>query len=227
MGGWAGVPVGASHGLGYILGGARGAVRRHLLPDAAGGDAVNAPVNGERQRRSPASSAAHEALRGFVAKLGPPVRLAEVGIAAADNSAFAGLWDGGAPIAANPRPVRGVADLGEILRFAASRRVSRRPLPSGHWSHAPHRLVHPPGAEGNTGTGTGSDRLNTPGWADRVGMARAGQPRATPGHAVAEPRLAAARRSAKPAAHQWLRRRNSGGQTPASGARPTRSDARR
>jgi hypothetical protein len=54
MGGWAGVPVGASHGLGYILGGARGAARRHLLPDAAGGDAVER--GGER--RAPAGGRA-------------------------------------------------------------------------------------------------------------------------------------------------------------------------
>lgn len=65
------------------------------------------------------AAAAPAALRGFIAGLGLPVRLAEVGIAAAEIPALAALWDGSAPIATNPRPVRGAADLEEILRFAA------------------------------------------------------------------------------------------------------------
>ena len=83
----------------------------------------NEAVNGGRQREVArlfgGAAAAHEALRGFVAGLGLPVRLAEVGIAASEIPALAALWDGGAPIATNPRPVRGAADLEEILRFAA------------------------------------------------------------------------------------------------------------
>ena len=45
------------------------------------------------------------------------MRLAEVGIAASEIPALAALWNGDAPIATNPRPVRGAADLEEILRF--------------------------------------------------------------------------------------------------------------
>ena len=125
MGGWAGVPVGASHGLGYILGGARGVP--HGVTSCLTLPAVmrwNEAVNGGRQREvarlfGGAAAAAHGALRGFIAGLGLPVRLAEVGIAASEIPALAALWDGDAPIATNPRPVRGAADLEEMLRFAA------------------------------------------------------------------------------------------------------------
>jgi maleylacetate reductase len=124
MGGWAGVPVGASHGLGYILGGARGVP--HGVTSCLTLPAVmrwNEGVNGERQREVArlfgGAATAHEALRAFIAGLGLPVRLAEVGIAASEIPALATLWDGDAPIATNPRPVRGAADLEEILRFAA------------------------------------------------------------------------------------------------------------
>jgi maleylacetate reductase len=115
--------VGASHGLGYILGGARGVP--HGVTSCLTLPAVmrwNEAVNGERQRevaRLFGGTAAHEALRAFIAGLGLPVRLAEVGIAAGEIPALAALWDGSAPIATNPRPVRGAADLEEILRFAA------------------------------------------------------------------------------------------------------------
>lgn len=123
MGGWAGVPVGASHGLGYILGGARGVP--HGVTSCLTLPAVmrwNEAANGERQRevaRLFGGTEAHAALRGFIAGLGLPVRLAEVGIAAGEIPALAALWRGDAPIATNPRPVRGAADLEEILRFAA------------------------------------------------------------------------------------------------------------
>jgi maleylacetate reductase len=124
MGGWAGVPVGASHGLGYILGGARGVP--HGVTSCLTLPAVmrwNEGVNGERQREVArlfgGAATAHEALRAFIAGLGLPVRLAEVDIAASEIPALAALWDGDAPIATNPRPVRSAADLEEILRFAA------------------------------------------------------------------------------------------------------------
>jgi len=124
MGGWAGVPVGASHGLGYILGGARGVPHGITscltLPAAM---QWNEAVNGDRQREVArvfgGAAAAHEALRGFIAGLGLPVRLADVGITAGDIPALAAMWNGDAPIATNPRPVRGAADLEEMLRLAA------------------------------------------------------------------------------------------------------------
>jgi maleylacetate reductase len=123
MGGWAGVPVGASHGIGYILGAARGVP--HGITSCLSLPAVmqwNAPVNAARQAevaRVFGGGEAHAALRGFIAGLGLPVRLREVGIAEAEIPALAARYDGGEPIATNPRRVEGPAALEEILRLAA------------------------------------------------------------------------------------------------------------
>jgi alcohol dehydrogenase class IV len=123
MGGWAGVPVGASHGIGYILGAARGVP--HGITSCVSLPAVmrwNAPVNGARQAevaRVFGGAEAHAALRGFIAGLGLPVRLRDVGIAESEIPALAARYDGSAPIATNPRPVEGPAALEEILRLAA------------------------------------------------------------------------------------------------------------
>ncbi|MBX9699770.1 MAG: iron-containing alcohol dehydrogenase, partial [Acetobacteraceae bacterium] len=123
MGGWAGVPTGASHGIGYILGGARGVP--HGITSCLTLPAVlqwNAPVNAARQvdvARIFGGAEGHSAVRDFVRGLDLPVRLRDVGIAEADIPGLAARWDGGAPIALNPRPVRNAADLEEIMRLAA------------------------------------------------------------------------------------------------------------
>jgi len=123
MGGWSGVPVGASHGLGYILGAAKGVP--HGITSCLMLHAVmrwNAPVNEARQRdvaRIFGGAEAGPAIETFVRALGLPTRLSEQGIAAADIPGLAARWNGDAPIATNPRPVRGAADLEEILRLAA------------------------------------------------------------------------------------------------------------
>jgi maleylacetate reductase len=123
MGGWAGVPTGASHGIGYILGGARGVP--HGITSCLSLPAVlqwNAPVNAARQAdiaRIFGGAEGHAAVRDFIASLGLPTRLSQVGIAAEEIPGLAARWDGGAPIAQNPRPVRGVAELEEIMRLAA------------------------------------------------------------------------------------------------------------
>ncbi len=123
MGGWAGVPTGASHGIGYILGGARGVP--HGITSCLSLPAVlqwNAPVNADRQAevaRIFGAAEGHGAVRDFVRGLGLPTRLSEVGIAAAEIPDLAARWDGGAPISLNPRPVRDAADLEAILRLAA------------------------------------------------------------------------------------------------------------
>ena len=59
------------------------------------------------------------AIEAFVRGLGLPTRLSEQGIAAADIPGLAARWNGDAPIATNPRPVHGAADLEAILRLAA------------------------------------------------------------------------------------------------------------
>lgn len=124
MGGWAGVPTGASHGIGYILGGARGVP--HGITSCLSLPAVlqwNAPVNAARQadiaRIFGGAAEGHQAVRGFIAGLGLPTRLSQVGIAAEEIPGLAARWDGGAPISQNPRPVRNAADLEEIMRLAA------------------------------------------------------------------------------------------------------------
>jgi maleylacetate reductase len=122
MGGWAGVPVGASHGLGYILGAARGVP--HGITSCLMLHAVmrwNAPVNAARQADIAAifgGAEAGPAIEEFVAGLGLPTRLHQQGITDAEIPALAARWTGDAPIATNPRPVRGAADLEEILRLA-------------------------------------------------------------------------------------------------------------
>jgi len=119
MGGWSGVPVGASHGIGYILGAAKGVP--HGITSCLGLPAVmrwNAPVNAARQAdiaRILGGATGWEALRGFITGLGLPVTLAEVGIGLDEIPGLAARWDGGPPIASNPRPVRSAADVAEIL----------------------------------------------------------------------------------------------------------------
>lgn len=123
MGGWAGVPVGASHGLGYILGAARGVP--HGITSCITLHAVmrwNAPAGGHRQKdvaQIIGGTEAGPAIEAFVRGLGLPTRLSEQGIAAEDIPGLAARWTGDAPIATNPRPVRGPADLEAILRLAA------------------------------------------------------------------------------------------------------------
>jgi len=59
------------------------------------------------------------AIEDFVAGLGLPTRLNQQGITEAEIPGLAARWTGDAPIATNPRPVRGAADLEEILRLAS------------------------------------------------------------------------------------------------------------
>ena len=122
MGGWAGVAVGASHGLGYILGAARGVP--HGITSCLMLPAVmrwNAPVNEHRQRDLAhilGNEEAGPAIEAFVRRLGLPTRLSELGIAEAEIPGLAARWNGDAPIATNPRPVRSATDLEAILRLA-------------------------------------------------------------------------------------------------------------
>ena len=120
----AGIPYGASHGIGYLLGGGRGVP--HGITSCVTLPAVltwNASVKAPRQAQVSESfggvgEPAGEVLRRFVASLGQPVRLRDVGIAHDELPAIAAAWDGTGPIATNPRPVRGKDDLLEILEIA-------------------------------------------------------------------------------------------------------------
>lgn len=116
--------VGASHGLGYILGAVRGVP--HGVTSCINLPAVlqwNEPVNAERQtmvstRLGAPHKRAADAMREFVASLGVPGRLRDVGIGAEDLADLASRYDGTGPISTNPRPVRGPEDLISIWQLA-------------------------------------------------------------------------------------------------------------
>lgn len=119
-----GVPMGASHGIGYILGGAYGVP--HGVTSCVTLPAVlewNEPVNEARQRTvaevlGRPGERAGPALREFVRGLGVPSRLRDVGITHEMLPQIAARYDGTGPISTNPRPVTGAADIVEILEFA-------------------------------------------------------------------------------------------------------------
>ena len=120
----AGIPNGASHGIGYLLGGGYGVP--HGITSCITLPPVmewNASVNGARQAEVAAAfggagQPAGSVLRKFVSELGLPTRLRDVGLKKELLPAIAASWDGTGPIATNPRKVRGKEDLLEILERA-------------------------------------------------------------------------------------------------------------
>ena len=120
----AGVPFGASHGIGYILGGAYGVP--HGVTSCLMLPAVlewNEPVNAERQKSvatalGRSGERAGPAMRAFVRSLGVPWRLRDVGISREQLPEIAARYDGTGPISTNPRPVRGASDIVEMLELA-------------------------------------------------------------------------------------------------------------
>ena len=120
-----GVPNGASHGIGYILGGYAGVPHGITSCISLGATLEwNQPVNAERQRAvadklGRAGTRACDVMRDFVKSLGLPTRLSEIGIGAERIPELARQYNGTGPISTNPRPVRGADDLAEILKLAA------------------------------------------------------------------------------------------------------------
>jgi maleylacetate reductase len=121
----AGIPMGASHGIGYLLGGGRGVP--HGITSCVALPAVldwNASADAAGRQADVAAAfgapggGAGDALRRFIAGLGLPTRLREVGIRREDLRAIAGEWTGGAPISTNPRKVAGPDELLQILELA-------------------------------------------------------------------------------------------------------------
>jgi maleylacetate reductase len=120
----AGVPTGASHGIGYALGAGFGVAHGHtscvLLPAVM---RWNAETHGERQRAvaeamGGAGRPAHELVRELVRGAGQPTTLREVGVSRDDLPELARRSLGYGSLRANPRPVRGVDDVLEILELA-------------------------------------------------------------------------------------------------------------
>jgi maleylacetate reductase len=120
----AGIPYGASHGIGYLLGGGRGVP--HGITSCITLHAVmtwNETANAARQADVSAAfdgkgGTAGASLKKFVVGLGLPARLRDVAIAHDELPAIAASWDGSGPIATNPRKVRGKEDLLEVLQLA-------------------------------------------------------------------------------------------------------------
>jgi len=124
IGAMAGVPNGASHGIGYLLGGGYGVP--HGITSCVTLPPVmewNERVNGARQAEVAAAfggagKPAGGVLRAFVSGLGLPTRIRDVGVKKEELPKIAASWDGTGPIATNPRKVGGTADLLELLELA-------------------------------------------------------------------------------------------------------------
>ena len=120
-----GVPMGASHGIGYVLGAAHGVPHGHtscvMLPSVM---RWNKSVNAERQKLV-AEAMGHpgkdagDVLDDFIRNLGMPRSLREVKVASEHfdsiaKAAMATPW-----VPRNPRKIAGPADVREILELAA------------------------------------------------------------------------------------------------------------
>lgn len=132
MGAWlsmgplaSGVPMGASHGIGYVLGAMFGIPHGHtsciMLPAVM---RWNEPVNAARQMLVSAAMGhpgqpAGSALDGFIASLGMPRSLGAVKIGPESFSRIAEQAMGTPWVPRNPRRIDGPAQVREILELAA------------------------------------------------------------------------------------------------------------
>jgi maleylacetate reductase len=119
-----GVPTGASHGIGYALGAGFGVAHGHtscvMLHAVL---AWNAAVNGERQKALSAAMGAPEAsasalIKALVQGLDQPVSLRAVGIKRENLDELAHRALSYQPVQLNPRPIKTVEDVKEILELA-------------------------------------------------------------------------------------------------------------
>ena len=132
MGAWlsmgplaSGVPMGASHGIGYVLGAVFDIPHGHtsciMLPSVM---RWNKPVNAERQALV-ASAMDHpgedagDVLGAFIAGLGMPRSLAAVNVGRQEFDRIAEQAMGTPWVPRNPRPIDGPAQVREILELAA------------------------------------------------------------------------------------------------------------
>lgn len=120
----AGAGVGASHGIGYVLGGSYGVPHGHtscvMLPAVL---RWNATVNGQRQAALSEAMGAPERpvadlAAELVARLGLPGSLPAVNIARESLDDIAQRALAYEPVRMNPRPIRGASDVREILELA-------------------------------------------------------------------------------------------------------------
>ncbi len=120
----AGVPTGASHGIGYVLGGTFGVPHGHtscvMLPAVL---QWNAAVNGERQKALAAAMGApdrpaHALAKELIDGLDQPTSLRDVGITRDKLDEIATRALSYHPVQVNPRSIKTKADVQEILDIA-------------------------------------------------------------------------------------------------------------
>jgi maleylacetate reductase len=120
----AGVPTGASHGIGYVLGSTFGVAHGHtscvMLPAVL---RWNAEVNVARQGALSEAMGrpgrpAWELVKDLIAGLDQPVTLRAVGLNREDLDEVARRALGYHPVKVNPRPIEGSADVMAILELA-------------------------------------------------------------------------------------------------------------
>ena len=120
-----GVPMGASHGIGYVLGAAFDIPHGHtsciMLPAVM---RWNQPVNADRQALVVAAMGhpgedAADVLADFIAGLGMPRSLSAVDIGPESFDRIAEQAMGTPWVPRNPRPIAGPAQVREILELAA------------------------------------------------------------------------------------------------------------
>jgi maleylacetate reductase len=122
--GTSGVGVGASHGIGHVLGAACHVPHGHtscvMLPSVL---RWNLPVNGDRQKRVSEAfgkpEAAADLVAGLVASLGLPQRLRDVGVGKDRFREIAEKSMHDRAVLNNPRPIKSPAEVMEILELAA------------------------------------------------------------------------------------------------------------
>ncbi|MBS0524027.1 MAG: iron-containing alcohol dehydrogenase [Proteobacteria bacterium] len=123
--GTSGVGVGASHGIGHVLGAACHVPHGHtscvMLPSVL---RWNLPANADRQKRvseafGKPDVAAADLVAGLVAGLGLPRRLSEVGVGKERFREIAEKSMHDRAVLNNPRPIKGPAEVMEILELAA------------------------------------------------------------------------------------------------------------
>ena len=123
--GTSGVGVGASHGIGHVLGAACHVPHGHtscvMLPSVL---RWNLPANAERQRRvgeafGKPDGAAGDLVEGLVKSLGLPGRLSEVGVGKDRFREIAEKAMHDRAVLNNPRPIKGPEQVMEILELAA------------------------------------------------------------------------------------------------------------
>ncbi|CAN5232242.1 iron-containing alcohol dehydrogenase [soil metagenome] len=123
--GTSGVGVGASHGIGHVLGAACHVPHGHtscvMLPSVL---RWNLAVNADRQKRvseafGKPDMAAADLVANLVATLGLPRRLSEVGVGKDRFREIAEKSMHDRAVLNNPRPIKGPAEVMEILELAA------------------------------------------------------------------------------------------------------------